>query len=61
MNDILAGLGIALVLEGLLWALAPDSARRMIAELSNMADSQLRPVAWGIVAAGCVLVWLARG
>jgi uncharacterized protein len=61
MNDLLAGLGIAMVLEGLLWALAPDSARRMIAELSSMADNQLRPVAWIIVAAGCVLVWLARG
>ena len=27
MNDLLAGLGIALVLEGLLWALAPGSAK----------------------------------
>ena len=61
MNDLLAGLGIAVVLEGLLWALAPEAARRMIAELSSMADTQLRPVAWIIVAAGCVLVWLARG
>ena len=61
MNDLVAGLGIALVLEGLLWALAPDAARRMIAEMSSLAESQLRSFAWIIVVAGCVLVWLTRG
>lgn len=61
MTDLVAGLGIALVLEGLLWALAPDAARRMITELANMAESQLRAVAWVVVAAGCFLVWLTRG
>ena len=61
MNDLVAGFGIALVLEGLLWALAPETARRIIAEMSNLAESQLRSFAWIIVAAGCVLVWLTRG
>jgi uncharacterized protein len=61
MNDLVAGFGIALVLEGLLWALAPETARRMIAEMSNLAENQLRSFAWIIVAAGCVLVWLTRG
>jgi uncharacterized protein len=61
MIDLVAGLGIALVLEGLLWALAPGMARRMISEMSSMAESQLRAVAWIVVAAGCVLVWLTRG
>jgi uncharacterized protein len=61
MTDLIAGLGVALVLEGLLWALAPDAARRMIDELSNLADGQLIRVAWGVVAFGCLLVWLTRG
>jgi uncharacterized protein len=61
MNDLIAGLGIALVLEGLLWALAPETARRMISEMSSLAEGQLRTFAWIIVVAGCVLVWLARG
>lgn len=61
MNDLVAGLGIALVLEGLLWALAPGMARRMISDMSNMAESQLRAVAWIVVASGCVLVWVTRG
>lgn len=61
MNDLLAGLGIALVLEGLLWGLAPGTARRLIAELATMGAGQLRSVAWIVVAIGCVIVWLARG
>ena len=61
MTDLVAGLGIALVLEGLLWALAPDMARRMIGEMSSMAKGQLSRVAWGVVALGCFLVWLSRG
>ncbi len=61
MTDLIAGLGIALVLEGLLWALAPGLAQRMIADLSRLAEGQLRAVAWGVVGAGCLLVWLTRG
>jgi uncharacterized protein YjeT (DUF2065 family) len=61
MTDLIAGIGIALVLEGLLWALLPDAARRMVFEMANMAEGQLRSVAWIVVAAGCILVWLARG
>lgn len=61
MNDLLAGLGIALVLEGLLWALFPDLARRMVSEMSSLPDTQLRGAAWLFVVAGCVLVWLVRG
>ncbi len=61
MSDLIAGIGIALVLEGLLWALLPDAARRMVFEMANMAEGQLRAVAWIVVAAGCILVWLARG
>lgn len=61
MTDIIAGFGIALVLEGLLWALLPDTARLMIFEMANLPERQLRSVAWTVVAAGCVLVWLTRG
>ena len=61
MTDLIAGLGIALVLEGLLWALLPDTARRMIYDMANLPEQQLRMVAWAVVAAGCVLVWLAQG
>lgn len=61
MTDLVAGLGIALVLEGLLWALLPETARRMVFEMANLPERQVRLVAWAVVAAGCVLVALTRG
>ncbi len=61
MSDLVAGLGVALVLEGLLWALAPDAARRMASQLSGVANGRLQMVALAVVAAGVGFVWLARG
>lgn len=61
MSDLIAGFGVALVLEGLLWALFPDAARRMAAQLAGVANSQLQVAALVAVAAGVGLVWLARG
>ena len=61
MNDLVAGLGIALVFEGLLWALRPDLGRRMVREMASLEDGRLRGFAWLVVAVGCLLVWLVRG
>lgn len=61
MTDLLAGLGIAIVLEGMLWALAPDFARRMVREMAALEGRQLQGGAWGMVAIGLFLVWLTRG
>lgn len=61
MSDLLAGLGIAVVLEGLLWALAPDAARRMAAEIASIPNGRIQLGALGAVAAGVAIVWLVRG
>lgn len=61
MTDLVAGLGIALVLEGLLWALAPNIARRMAAEMAAIPDGRLQSCALAAVAVGVVLVWAVRG
>ena len=61
MNDILAGFGVAIVFEGLLWALAPNFGRRMAHDLAGLPERQLAVCAWGMIAAGFFLVWLARG
>lgn len=61
MSDLVAGLGIALVLEGLLWALAPDAARRMVAEIASIPNGRIQLGALAAVAAGVAIVWLVRG
>jgi uncharacterized protein YjeT (DUF2065 family) len=61
MNDLLAGLGFAVVLEGLLWALAPNMARRMVQQMAGTAQSRLQGAALLAVAFGVLLVWFARG
>ncbi len=61
MNDFLAGLGIALVLEGVLWAAAPQAARRVVEELATFSTGRIQLGAVAAVALGVFVVWLARG
>ncbi|MBA4174420.1 MAG: DUF2065 domain-containing protein [Hyphomicrobium sp.] len=61
MIDLAVALGLVLVLEGLLWALAPDLARRMLESMAAMQDRQLATAGWIAVSAGALIVWLARG
>ena len=61
MNDLLVAAGLVLVIEGLLWALAPGFGRRMLDAASQMPDSSLRMAGACAVAAGVLIVWLVRG
>ncbi len=61
MTDILAALGLVLVLEGVLYALFPEFMKRMAAQAQVIPGDTLRTV--GVIAAGIgvALVWMARG
>jgi len=61
MGDLLVAVGLVLVIEGLLWALAPGFGRRMLDAASQMPESSLRTAGAVAVAAGVLIVWLARG
>lgn len=61
MGDLIAAVGLVLVIEGLLWALSPDAARRMLEAASDMPQQTLRTFGWLAVATGVVIVWLVRG
>lgn len=61
MIDLAVALGLVLVLEGLLWALAPDLARRLLESMAAMQDRQLATAGWIAVSAGALIVWLTRG
>jgi uncharacterized protein len=61
MTDLAVALGLVLVLEGLLWALAPDQARRMLEIAATMPLHSLRQAGAAAVIAGALIVWLVRG
>ena len=61
MNDFLVGIGLVLVIEGLLWALAPRLAFRLLQAASGTPEERLRIGGAIAVAIGVLLVWLARG
>jgi uncharacterized protein len=61
MSDLAVGIGLVLVIEGLLWALAPGFGRRMLDAAAQMPESNLRTAGAAAVAAGVLIVWLVRG
>lgn len=61
MADFLTGFAFFLVIEGLVYALAPSSLKRMAAMLPSLPDAHLRLFGLISVALGVGLVWLIRG
>jgi uncharacterized protein len=61
MSDLIVGVGLVLVIEGLLWALIPNLAERLLEAASTVTQNALRIAGWCSVLVGLVLVWLIRG
>lgn len=61
MSDILTGLAFFLVIEGLVYALAPRFLVEMARLLPSIPEQQLRIAGLGAIALGVGLVWLVRG
>lgn len=61
MSDLVVGLGLVLVIEGLLWALVPDLAHRMLEALASTPAKAIKTAGWCSVLAGLGLVWFIRG
>lgn len=61
MADLATALGLVLVLEGVLWAVAPDGMKRAAAMAAAVDSAQIRSVALVVAAVGLLLVWLIRG
>jgi len=61
MNDLLVGVGLVLVIEGLLWALAPRMGARLVEMMSHTPESTVRTAGAVSVAIGVFIVWLIRG
>ena len=61
MSDLLVAFGLFLVIEGLVYALAPSFIRRMAEELPLISDRQLRTFGLAAAFVGVFFVWLIRG
>ena len=61
MSELVSALGLVLVAEGLLYALAPNVAKRLAESVREMAPDGLRTGGLIAVAIGVGIVWLARG
>jgi uncharacterized protein YjeT (DUF2065 family) len=59
-SDLLAALAILLVLEGLLPFLNPAATRRVMAQLVQMAERELRIAGLVSVGAGLLLLFFVR-
>lgn len=61
MTDFLVALGLVFVIEGLMFAAFPGSAKRAMMSVIETAEPTLRVIGVGSAVVGLILVWLMRG
>ncbi len=61
MADLLTGIALFLIIEGLVYALAPRFIMRMAKILPSVPEEHLRLTGLAAVVLGVVLVWFLRG
>ncbi len=60
MEDLVAALGLALAIEGLLCASFPDAMKRAMLEAAGSPRDRIRGVGIGSAVVGVLVVWAAR-
>lgn len=60
MADFLTGIAFFLIIEGLVYALAPSVLRRMAEMLPQVPENQLRASGLFAVGLGVLMVWFIR-
>ncbi|WP_146587604.1 DUF2065 domain-containing protein [Puniceibacterium confluentis] len=60
MSDVLLGIGMVLVIEGLVYALAPSLVERLLETLRAMPVEARRTFGLGAIALGLVFLWGAQ-
>lgn len=59
-TDLLIGIGILFVFEGLMFAASPEWMRRAMKTAMATPDHVLRAVGIGSAVAGLILIWFVR-
>lgn len=60
MATVLLAFGLVLIVEGLVYALAPSIVERLLEEIRNLPTEQRRFLGLIALGIGVALVWLAR-
>jgi len=60
-TDILTGIALVLVIEGLVYALAPSLIERLLEALREMPIETRRNLGLMTFATGIILLWMVRG
>ncbi|MFO0996466.1 MAG: DUF2065 domain-containing protein [Alphaproteobacteria bacterium] len=60
MSDFLAALGLVLVIEGIVYAAAPECMKRLMARFGTLSAGTLRAAGLAAAVIGVIIVWLAR-
>jgi uncharacterized protein YjeT (DUF2065 family) len=60
MRELFTSIGLVLVIEGLLYAVAPGRLKSLAEFASRVSDDMLRNAGIVAVAAGVAIVWAAR-
>jgi uncharacterized protein YjeT (DUF2065 family) len=61
MSDFVVALGLVFVIEGLIFAVSPSSAKNAMAHVLDTPDGPLRLIGIGSAVMGLILVWVVRG
>jgi uncharacterized protein YjeT (DUF2065 family) len=61
MSDFLAALGLAIVIEGLVYAAFPEQMKKWLLQLNAQPATRIRIVALICAAFGLALLFLVRG
>jgi uncharacterized protein YjeT (DUF2065 family) len=61
MSNLIVALGLVLVIEGTLWALAPGLGRKLLQVVAEARESNLRLTGAAAVALGVLVIWLVHG
>lgn len=60
MDDLLVAIGLAAVIEGVLYALAPGPMRRLLRRISAETEGTLRYGGLALAVGGVAMVWMIR-
>ncbi len=60
MSNLFLALGLVLIVEGLVWVLAPSLLEELLEILRGLPEAARRQVGGLAVVSGLLLLWLAR-